>query len=61
MGAIAVKVDSSGRLVIPREMREELGIPTGGMLTLSAEGGVLRAQTRLPRSVTCRTSRPCAP
>jgi AbrB family looped-hinge helix DNA binding protein len=47
MGAVTVKVDASGRVVIPREMREALGIPEGGELRLSIEGGELRATTRL--------------
>lgn len=47
MNEVTVKVDSSGRLVIPKEMRESLGIPDGGTLTLSVEDGVLQAQTRL--------------
>ena len=38
MNAITVKVDSAGRLVIPKEMRKELGI---------SEGGELRGSTRL--------------
>lgn len=47
MNVMTVKVDASGRLVIPKEMREELGIADGGTLTLTVENGVLRAQTRL--------------
>jgi AbrB family looped-hinge helix DNA binding protein len=47
MGAVTVKVDASGRLVIPKDMRVELGIPDGGELRLSVEDGELRASTRL--------------
>ena len=47
MGAVTVKVDASGRVVIPREMREALGIPHGGDLQLTLENGSLRATTRV--------------
>jgi AbrB family looped-hinge helix DNA binding protein len=47
MGAVTVRVDKSGRFVIPREVREELGIPDGGELRLSVENGELRAMSRL--------------
>jgi AbrB family looped-hinge helix DNA binding protein len=47
MGAVTVKVDASGRLVIPKEQREQLGIPDGGELRLTVEDGELRATTRL--------------
>lgn len=46
MGAIAVKVDSSGRVVIPPDVRTALGIPDGGELLLTVENGGLRASTR---------------
>ena len=47
MGAIAVKVDSPGRVVIPPDVRTALGIPDGGELLLTVEDGELRASTRL--------------
>ena len=47
MGAVTVKVDASGRLVIPKVQREQLGIPDGGELRLTVEDGELRATTRL--------------
>ena len=47
MGAIAVKVDGSGRVVIPKELREQLGIPDGGELQLSVQDGTLYGATRL--------------
>lgn len=47
MGAVTVKVDASGRVVIPKEQREQLGIPDGGTLLLTVEDGELRATTRL--------------
>jgi len=47
MNAIVVRVDASGRLVIPKEMRDELGLADGGVLTLSVEDGELRATSRL--------------
>jgi bifunctional DNA-binding transcriptional regulator/antitoxin component of YhaV-PrlF toxin-antitoxin module len=34
-------------VVIPKEMREELGIPEGGELRLTVEDGELRGSTRL--------------
>ena len=48
MGAVTVKVDPSGRLVIPKEMREAMGIPEGGgdLLLSIGEDGELRALTR---------------
>ena len=33
MGAVTVKVDASGRLVIPREMREALDLGVSGIIT----------------------------
>jgi len=47
MNAITVKVDTAGRLVIPKEMRKELGISEGGELRLRVEDGELRGSTRL--------------
>jgi AbrB family looped-hinge helix DNA binding protein len=46
MDALSVKVDQSGRVVIPRDVRVALGIPDGGELRLSVEDGVLRAVSR---------------
>jgi len=47
MEQLTVKVDASGRLVIPRDLRDALGIPDGGELRLSVRDGELRATTRL--------------
>ena len=47
MGAISVRVDGSGRVVIPKELREQLGIPDGGELQLSVQDGALHGATRL--------------
>lgn len=46
MDALSVKVDQSGRVVIPRDVRVALGIPDGGELRLSVQDGVLRAVSR---------------
>ena len=46
MEPVTVKVDASGRLVIPRDLRDALGIPEGGELRLSLADGELRATTR---------------
>jgi len=40
--AAAVKVDSKGRLVIPREYRDALGIEPGDTLFVERDGSVLR-------------------
>jgi AbrB family looped-hinge helix DNA binding protein len=39
---IAVRVDSKGRLTIPRRVREALGIRTGDLFFLQREGAILR-------------------
>lgn len=47
MDQVTVRVDASGRVVIPRDLRDALGIPEGGELRLSVQDGELRATTRL--------------
>jgi len=47
MDQVTVRVDASGRVVIPRDLRDALGIPDGGELRLSVRDGELRATTRL--------------
>lgn len=47
MGVVAVKVDPSGRVVIPKDLRDALGIPQGGELRLSVVDGELRGVTRV--------------
>lgn len=44
---VRVKVDAPGRVVVPKELREALGIPDGGELTLSVQDGELRGLTRM--------------
>src|SRR3954471_14185678 len=46
MDQVTVRVDASGRVVIPRDLRDALGIPDGGELRLSVRDGELRATTR---------------
>jgi AbrB family looped-hinge helix DNA binding protein len=46
MNGLAVKVDGSGRVVIPRDVRVALGIPDGGELRLTVQDGELRAVSR---------------
>lgn len=47
MGTVTVRVDKNGAFTIPMEMREALGIPTGGEIRLLIEDGELRGSTRL--------------
>jgi bifunctional DNA-binding transcriptional regulator/antitoxin component of YhaV-PrlF toxin-antitoxin module len=48
MGMVTVRVDSSGRLVIPKERREELGTPQGGELHGATRvAAIRRVQRRL--------------
>jgi AbrB family looped-hinge helix DNA binding protein len=47
MEPVWVKVDSAGRLVVPKEMRAALGIPDGGELRLRVEDGELRGLGRM--------------
>jgi PIN domain nuclease of toxin-antitoxin system/bifunctional DNA-binding transcriptional regulator/antitoxin component of YhaV-PrlF toxin-antitoxin module len=44
---VTVRVDASGRVVIPRDLRDALGIPDGWDLRFSVRDGELRATTRL--------------
>jgi AbrB family looped-hinge helix DNA binding protein len=46
MDLLTVKVDQTGRVVIPRDVRIALGIPDGGELRLSVQDGELRAVSR---------------
>ena len=47
MECLTVRVDGSGRVVIPRDVRIALGIPDGGELRLTVQDGEWRATTRL--------------
>jgi AbrB family looped-hinge helix DNA binding protein len=46
MQDLLVRVDGSGRVVIPRDVRIALGIPDGGELRLTVQDGELRAVSR---------------
>ncbi|QMW23320.1 AbrB/MazE/SpoVT family DNA-binding domain-containing protein [Sandaracinobacteroides saxicola] len=46
MNAINAKVFHGGRMLIPAEVRRELGIEVGDQLELRVEGKVLRVMTR---------------
>ncbi|MBD0275113.1 MAG: AbrB/MazE/SpoVT family DNA-binding domain-containing protein [Acetobacteraceae bacterium] len=51
MGAVTVKVDASGKLVVPKETLEALGIPDGGELRLTAEDAAGEANAIGPDTV----------
>lgn len=44
---VRVKMDAAGRIVVPKALRDALGMPNGGDLTLSVEDGALRGLTRM--------------
>lgn len=46
MNQFSARMDGSGRVVIPRDLREALGIPDGGELRLTIRDGALYATTR---------------
>jgi bifunctional DNA-binding transcriptional regulator/antitoxin component of YhaV-PrlF toxin-antitoxin module len=46
MGRIQTKVDASGRLVVPAELRAQLGLDGPGELLMTVVDGELRAMTR---------------
>lgn len=46
MRHVRVSVDGAGRFVVPKEIRDQLGISQGGELMLSVENGALVAMTR---------------
>ena len=52
MGAVTVKVDASGALVVTKETLEALGIPDGGQLRLTTEEAGQRVGTVGPDTVT---------
>ena len=45
MSSVPATIDASGRLLIPREQRKQLGLEKGGRVTLSIEDGDLRVRT----------------
>jgi len=40
--AIGVQVDQDGRMVLPRSVREALGVSQGGVVVLSIEGDAVK-------------------
>lgn len=46
MYGMMVRVDASGRVVVPRDLRVALGIPDGGELRLMVRDGVLQGVSR---------------
>ena len=46
MEPFSVRMDASGRVVIPRDLRVALGLPDGGELRLTVQDGELRATSR---------------
>ncbi len=46
MEPFSVRMDASGRVVIPRDLRIALGLPDGGELRLTVQDGELRATSR---------------
>jgi len=68
MGAVTVKADADGALVVPRETLEALGVQGGGKLRLTAEDAPERTEaigpTRWPscgRSPDLAAARPGVP
>lgn len=51
MGAVTVRVDAGGALVVPKETLEALGIPDGGELRLTVEEAAVWANTVGPDTV----------
>ena len=45
MSHVHATVDASGRLLIPRQHRKQLGLEKGGRVTLSIEDGDLRVRS----------------
>jgi AbrB family looped-hinge helix DNA binding protein len=41
VNAIPTRIDAHGRLVVPKEVREALGLPQGGEVQLTVRDGVL--------------------
>ncbi|WP_137180933.1 AbrB/MazE/SpoVT family DNA-binding domain-containing protein [Roseomonas sp. AR75] len=48
MGSVRVTVDAEGRLVLPEEIRQSLGIVGGGTLDLRVSGDELRGSVEPP-------------
>lgn len=46
MGRVSVMVDAEGRLVLPAEIRQSLGLEAGGELIMEMQHHELRASTR---------------
>lgn len=49
MECVTVRVSENGRILIPSEIRKQLGITPGSTLTLEVDGEELRLMTRWAR------------
>lgn len=46
---VTTKINDNGRIVIPAELRQEMGIKPGDTLFLTLEGDVLKVESQLAR------------
>lgn len=46
---VTAKINDNGRIVIPAELRQEMGIKPGDTLLLTLERGVLKVESQLAR------------
>lgn len=57
MGELLVKVDGKGRVLIPRELREQLGLRKGTQLKVRAERGRIVLELLVPKPYRVRAQR----